>query len=62
MITSVNTPLELQTEQVPVILRQLTVEDASAYFAAVDANRDHLSQFGIFATKEPFAMSLSKSS
>ncbi len=54
MITSVNTPLELQTEQVPVILRQLTVEDASAYFAAVDANRDHLSQFGDeTATKYP---------
>ncbi len=49
-----NTPLALQTEQEPVVLRQLTVEDASAYFAAVDANRDHLSQFGDkTATKYP---------
>jgi RimJ/RimL family protein N-acetyltransferase/mannose-6-phosphate isomerase-like protein (cupin superfamily) len=42
----VNTPLTLRTEQDPVVPRQLTVEDAPAYFAAVDANRDHLSQFG----------------
>lgn len=41
-----NAPLTLPTEQDPVVLRQLTVEDAPAYFAAVDANRDHLSQFG----------------
>jgi RimJ/RimL family protein N-acetyltransferase/mannose-6-phosphate isomerase-like protein (cupin superfamily) len=39
-------PLELPTEQETVRLRQLTIADAPAYFAAVDSNRDHLSQFG----------------
>jgi len=41
-----NPVLELPTEQETVVLRQLTPEDASAYFEAVDANRDHLRQFG----------------
>ena len=41
-----NAPLVIPTEKDPVILRQLTIEDAPAYFEAVDANRNHLSQFG----------------
>lgn len=41
-----NTPLVIPTEKDPVILQQLTVEDAPIYFAAVDASREHLSQFG----------------
>ena len=38
--------LVLPTERADVLLRQLTPEDAPAYFAAVDANRQHLNQFG----------------
>lgn len=39
--------LVIPTEQEGVILRQLTTEaDDVAYFDAVSANRDHLSQFG----------------
>lgn len=38
--------LVLPTLNETVVLRQLTTEDAPAYFAAVDANREHLSQFG----------------
>lgn len=38
--------LALFTERPPVIVRQLKLEHASAYFDAVDANREHLSQFG----------------
>lgn len=41
-----NVPLFVPTEQESIVLRQLTIDDAPAYFAAVDANRDHLSQFG----------------
>jgi len=41
-----NQILVLPTEQEAVVLRQLTIEDAPAYFNAVDANREHLSQFG----------------
>lgn len=41
-----NPILELSTEQETITLRQLAPEDAAAYFDAVDANRDHLSQFG----------------
>jgi len=41
-----NTPLLVRTEAEPITLRQLTIEDAQAYFAAVEANREHLSQFG----------------
>lgn len=36
----------LPTEQEPVELRRLTFDDAPYYFGAVDANREHLSQFG----------------
>lgn len=38
--------LLLPTERGGVFLRQLTKHDVSAYFDAVDASRDHLSQFG----------------
>lgn len=38
--------LTLATENETVVLRQLTLEDAPAYFGAVDNNREHLSQFG----------------
>lgn len=38
--------LNLATDNPQVVLRQLTVEHASAYFEAVEANRTHLSQFG----------------
>lgn len=38
--------LVLFTEQSSVIVRQLRPEHAAAYFEAVDANREHLSQFG----------------
>ncbi len=38
-------PLVIPTEQNEVSLRQLTLEDAVVYFNAVDANREHLSQF-----------------
>lgn len=37
-------PLVLNTELPNLQLRELVVEDAEAYFSAVDANRDHLSQ------------------
>ena len=49
-----NTPVIIPTEYDPVILRQLEIQDAPAYFEAVDANREHLSQFGdTTATKYP---------
>lgn len=38
--------LIIPTEREGITLRQLTIEDAPAYFEAVDANREHLSQFG----------------
>ena len=39
-------PLVLPTERETVKLRQLAIEDAPAYFEAVDVSREHLSQFG----------------
>jgi RimJ/RimL family protein N-acetyltransferase len=39
-------PLILGTTLPGVQLKQLRLEDAPAYFEAVDANREHLSQFG----------------
>lgn len=39
-------PITLSTEREGLTLRQLTIEDAPAYFEAIDANREHLSQFG----------------
>lgn len=42
-----NEVLVIPTEQVGIVLRQLATEaDDIAYFEAVDANREHLSQFG----------------
>lgn len=35
----------LATERSQVTLRRLTVADAAAYFSAVEANKEHLSQF-----------------
>lgn len=46
--------LVIFTEQSPVLLRQLRPEHALDYFEAVDANREHLSQFDDdTATKYP---------
>ena len=46
--------LYIDTEREPVYLKELTLPDATAYFEAVDANRDYLSQFGDqTATKYP---------
>ena len=40
------TPLSISTDREGLYLRQLTTEaDDAAYFAAVDACRDHLSQY-----------------
>jgi RimJ/RimL family protein N-acetyltransferase len=39
-------PLLIPTEQDEVVLRQLTLKDASIYAETVVANRDYLSQFG----------------
>jgi RimJ/RimL family protein N-acetyltransferase len=41
-----DTPIVVETGNPNVKLRQLTVEDAPAYFDAVEACRAHLSQFG----------------
>lgn len=55
-------PLTLPTEREGLTLRQLAVEDASAYFEAVNANREHLSQFGDeTATKYPDLQAVEKS-
>ncbi len=37
--------LTLPTDQQTVILRQLTIEDAEAYFDSVEASREHLAMF-----------------
>lgn len=36
----------LETERPGLVLRQYTLSDAPAIFAAIDSSRDHLSQFG----------------
>lgn len=41
-----NEGLTLSTEREAVVLRQLTLDDAEAYFNLIDTNREHLSQFG----------------
>lgn len=46
----IHLPFKLDTERNGVKLRQLTIENAPAYFAAIDASREHL---GDIADKYP---------
>jgi len=57
-----NDYLIVPTEREQLVLKQLTVEDAPSYFGAVDASREHLSQFGDeTATKYPNLESVEES-
>jgi RimJ/RimL family protein N-acetyltransferase len=57
--------IELRTDDRELVLRELTVADADEYYALVDRNRDHLTQFGNYqdegaATLEWVKASLSR--
>lgn len=57
-----NERIEITTQKENVILREMRLDDASAYFESVEANRVHLSQFNDkTASKYPTLLSVEKS-
>src|SRR5260221_3426993 len=45
-LSQVSKPLEIQSSDGQIVLRQYTPEDADEVFALIDQNRGYLSQFG----------------
>lgn len=57
-----NERIEITTQKEDVILREIGLDDASAYFESVEANRVHLSQLNDkTASKYPTLLSVEKS-
>lgn len=57
-----NERIEITTQKENVLLRELRLDDASAYFESVEANRMHLSQFNDkTSSKYPTLLSVERS-